>query len=130
MMPRSSSPICGTPVSHHIAQKSRHSAIDGRITRHKGYALSLRHRKRIEEAFGWEPKPSEGPLKLPFQASSAHMPTSSWPWPQEISPHCRSCLLHEQKMTLPATRQPPAPITPQNATPLTIDLPLRTEIRP
>lgn len=37
----------------HIAQKSRHSAIDGRTTRHKGYALSLRHRKRIEEAFGW-----------------------------------------------------------------------------
>ncbi|KJZ30408.1 transposase [Paracoccus sp. S4493] len=41
---------CITP---HIAQKSRHSAIDGRTTRHKGYALSLRHRKRIEEAFGW-----------------------------------------------------------------------------
>lgn len=41
---------CVTP---HIAQKSRYSAIDGRTTRHKGYALSLRHRKRIEEAFGW-----------------------------------------------------------------------------
>lgn len=40
-------------VAPHIAQKSRHSAIDGRTTRHKGYALSLRHRKRIEEAFGW-----------------------------------------------------------------------------
>ncbi|XQZ41668.1 IS5 family transposase [Paracoccus yeei] len=32
---------CVTP---HIAQKSRYSAIDGRTTRHKGYALSLRHR--------------------------------------------------------------------------------------
>jgi transposase len=41
---------CVTP---HIAQKSRYSAIDGRTTRHKGYTLSLRHRKRIEEAFGW-----------------------------------------------------------------------------
>ncbi|MFC0280271.1 IS5 family transposase [Falsigemmobacter intermedius] len=41
---------CVTP---HIAQKSRYSAIDGRTTRHNGYALSLRHRKRIEEAFGW-----------------------------------------------------------------------------
>ncbi|MFC0281033.1 IS5 family transposase [Falsigemmobacter intermedius] len=41
---------CVTP---HVAQKSRHSAIDGRTTRHKGYALSIRHRKRIEEAFGW-----------------------------------------------------------------------------
>jgi len=40
-------------VSPHAAQKSRHSAIDGRTTRHEGYALSIRHRKRIEEAFGW-----------------------------------------------------------------------------
>jgi len=41
---------CVTP---HIAQKSRYSAIDGRTTRHEGYALSIKHRKRIEEAFGW-----------------------------------------------------------------------------
>ena len=41
---------CVTP---HVAQKSRHSAIDGRTTRHEGYARSQRHRKRIEEAFGW-----------------------------------------------------------------------------
>jgi transposase len=41
---------CVTP---HVARKARHSAIDGRTTRHEGYALSLKHRKRIEEAFGW-----------------------------------------------------------------------------
>ena len=41
---------CVTP---HVAQKSRYSAIDARTTRHDGYALSIRHRKRIEEAFGW-----------------------------------------------------------------------------
>lgn len=41
---------CVTP---HVAQKARHSAIDGRTTRHKGYALSIKHRKRIEEPFGW-----------------------------------------------------------------------------
>ena len=29
------------------------SAIDARTTRHEGYALSIKHRKRIEEAFGW-----------------------------------------------------------------------------
>ena len=28
-------------------------AVDGRTTRHQGYALSIKHRKRIEEAFGW-----------------------------------------------------------------------------
>ena len=37
----------------HIAQKSRHSAIDKRTTHHPGYALSQRHRKKIEEPFGW-----------------------------------------------------------------------------
>ena len=41
---------CVTP---HVARKARHSAIDGRTTRHKGYALSQKHRKRIEEVFGW-----------------------------------------------------------------------------
>ncbi len=41
---------CVTP---HVARKARCSAIDGRTTRHKGYDLSLKHRKRIEEAFGW-----------------------------------------------------------------------------
>ena len=33
--------------------KRRTSAIDGRTTRHPGYAVSLRIRKRIEEVFGW-----------------------------------------------------------------------------
>jgi transposase len=41
---------CVTP---HVAQKARHSAVDGRTTRHEGYATSQKHRKRIEEAFGW-----------------------------------------------------------------------------
>jgi len=40
-------------VTPHIAQKTRHSAIDGRTTGHPGYALSQRHRKKIEEPFGW-----------------------------------------------------------------------------
>ncbi|TQE92765.1 MAG: IS5 family transposase, partial [Spiribacter salinus] len=40
-------------VTPHIAQKSRHSAIDGRTTHHPGYALSQRNRKKIEEPFGW-----------------------------------------------------------------------------
>jgi len=42
-------------VTPHVAQNlsGRRSAIDGRTTRHEGYALSLRIRKRIEEAFGW-----------------------------------------------------------------------------
>jgi transposase len=42
-------------VTPHVAQntRGRRSAIDGRTTRHGGYAVSQRIRKRIEEAFGW-----------------------------------------------------------------------------
>ncbi|MEQ9564925.1 MAG: transposase, partial [Pseudomonadales bacterium] len=41
---------CVTP---HVAQKSRYSAINGCMTRHGGYALSQKHRKKIEGPFGW-----------------------------------------------------------------------------
>jgi hypothetical protein len=42
-------------VTPHVAQNTsgRSSAIDGRTTRHAGYTVSQRIRKRIEEAFGW-----------------------------------------------------------------------------
>lgn len=42
--------MCVTP---HIAAKKKGSAIDGRTTRHPGYAVSQKKRKQIEEAFGW-----------------------------------------------------------------------------
>src|SRR6266487_776110 len=42
-------------VTPHVAQnnKRRKSAIDGRTTRHGGYAISQQKRKRVEEIFGW-----------------------------------------------------------------------------
>ena len=47
-------------VTPHVAQNAyateratRRSAIDGRTTRHVGYAMSQKRRKRIEEIFGW-----------------------------------------------------------------------------
>jgi transposase len=43
-------------VTPHVAQNTRRnggSAVDGRTTRHTGYAVSQRKRKRIEECFGW-----------------------------------------------------------------------------
>jgi len=42
-------------VTPHVAQNTRHraSAIDGRTTRHAGYAVSQQRRKRVEEIFGW-----------------------------------------------------------------------------
>lgn len=43
-------------VTPHVSQNEKRpggSAIDGRTTRHTGYQLSQRKRKRIEEVFGW-----------------------------------------------------------------------------
>jgi hypothetical protein len=42
-------------ITPHVAQnnKNRNSAIDGRTTRHPGYGISQRKRKRVEEIFGW-----------------------------------------------------------------------------
>jgi transposase len=43
-------------VTPHVAQNTERkggSAIDGRTTRHNGYAVSQKFRKRIEEVFGW-----------------------------------------------------------------------------
>ena len=39
-------------VTPHVAQRAR-SAIDGRTTRHPGYRMSQKIRKRVEEIFGW-----------------------------------------------------------------------------
>jgi transposase len=43
-------------VTPHVAQNTKRSggsAIDGRTTRHPGYEVSQKKRKRIEECFGW-----------------------------------------------------------------------------
>jgi transposase len=46
----------GLDVTPHVAQNLKQpggSALDGRTTRHAGYAVSQRKRKRVEEVFGW-----------------------------------------------------------------------------
>jgi transposase len=41
-------------VTPHVAQHTRRpSALDGRTTRHAGYAVSLKKRKCVEQIFGW-----------------------------------------------------------------------------
>lgn len=43
-------------VTPHVAQNEypgRSSALDDRTTRHAGYTVSQRIRKRVEEIFGW-----------------------------------------------------------------------------
>ena len=45
----------GMKITPHVAQNNtnRSSAIDGRTTRHPGYEISQRKRKRVEQSFGW-----------------------------------------------------------------------------
>ena len=47
--------VRGMGVTPHVSQnnKNRSSAIDNRTTRHAGYPVSQRKRKRVEEIFGW-----------------------------------------------------------------------------
>lgn len=40
-------------ITPHVARKAKGSAIDGRTTRHSGYSVSQKIRKRIEEGYGW-----------------------------------------------------------------------------
>ena len=43
-------------MTPHVSENTNRSggrAIDGRTTRHAGYKVSQRKRKRIEEVFGW-----------------------------------------------------------------------------
>jgi len=59
-------------VTPHVAQNTTRrggSAIDGRTTRHPGYDLSQRVRKRVEEIFGWL-KTVGGMRKTRFRGSA------------------------------------------------------------
>jgi IS5 family transposase len=40
-------------VTPHIAAKAKYGTIDKRTTRHGGYEVSQRKRKRVEQVFGW-----------------------------------------------------------------------------
>jgi hypothetical protein len=45
----------GMNITPHVAQNTtkRSSAVDERTTRHAGYEVSQRKRKRVEQSFGW-----------------------------------------------------------------------------
>ena len=45
----------GMNITPHVAQNNtnRRSAVDERTTRHAGYEISQRKRKRVEQSFGW-----------------------------------------------------------------------------
>jgi hypothetical protein len=98
---------CVTP---YVAQKSRYSAIDGRSTRHEGCALSIKHRKRIEEAFGWT-KTVGGMTQTSIAASNGCVPASALPWPQTTSLDCPGCSPPDaekprQARSSPASKKP------------------------
>ena len=80
-------------VTPHVAQndRGRRSAIDGRTTRHPGYAVSLRIRKRIEEAFGWAPRRSPVCARRVTVGCPGSIGSSPSPWPPTIWFGCPSC---------------------------------------
>ena len=98
----------------HVAQNSngRRSAIDGRTTRHPGYAVSQRIRKRVEEAFGRAKTVAglrkmrhRGLPKVAWQLTLAMAAiTSSACQSYSPSPH------HDRPS--PAARRPPMPRPP------------------
>ena len=55
-------------IQDHLTKtgKRRKTLIDGRTTRHAGYAVSQRRRKRVEEIFGWA-KTRAGQAKTRFR---------------------------------------------------------------
>ncbi len=61
-------------VTAHVAQNTngRRSAIDGRTTRHAGYAISLRIRKRAASNYA-----ASAPSKTPSPSSSGNQPVTS-----------------------------------------------------
>ena len=40
-------------LTPHVAEKAKYNAIDGRVTRTPGYAISQQKRKLVEQVFGW-----------------------------------------------------------------------------
>ena len=79
-------------VTPHVAQNTsgRSSAIDARTTRHGGYAVSQRVRKRIEEAFGWIKTVAKGRRRRSSAVAAASGgPSPSLP-PPTIWCDCRS----------------------------------------
>lgn len=101
-------PTCGTPVSRRRSFRNR--GIQQPTCAPPGTRATpfpLRYRKRIEEAFGWA-KTVEGAAQTAFRGIDRARAHFIMTLAEGHSPGCRSCLPHEQKMTLPAdqTRQP------------------------
>jgi hypothetical protein len=76
----------GMSITPHVAQNTsnRRSAIDERTTRHAGYEVSQRKRKRVEQSFGWmkivgmlEKVKLRGIDKVGWLASLCPTPTSN-----------------------------------------------------
>jgi hypothetical protein len=61
-------------ATRHIAQRAKTHTLDARTTRHGGYQLSQRARKRIEEVFGWMKERRRRPQIAPSRWRSRELP--------------------------------------------------------
>jgi hypothetical protein len=77
------------PGLHHSACRAETPLLSDRRQNNPapGYALSIRHRKRIDEAFGWA-KTVGGMAHTVYRGASGCAPHSSSPWPPTPSPGC------------------------------------------
>jgi hypothetical protein len=86
---RSVSPHIAIDGHVRVTGKPRKTSVDGRVTRHSGYAISQRCRKRIEEMFGWI-KGAAGLAEIKLRGVSVSMLPLLWPWSLKISSGCPS----------------------------------------
>jgi hypothetical protein len=105
-------------ITPHVAQNisGRRSAIDGRTTHHPGYAVSLRIRKRIEEAFGWA-KTVAGLRKARAAGRRRSIGSSPSRWPPTTSSVYPSYLKPNETRTHHTTRLVPNAAANRNVTP-------------
>ena len=80
-------------VTPHFARKQT-STIDQRTTRHPGYALSQRKRKRVEEIFGWV-KTVGGCVRPAIAESRESIGCSAWHWRPTTWSECATWRLQE-----------------------------------
>ena len=101
----------------HVAQNTngRSSAIDGRTTRHTGYAASQRVRKRIEEAFGWIKTIAGQDEPSSAAASASGGPSPLQPSPT-IWPGCQSSWTPQREG--PGRMPPDRPLAHRRGRPL------------
>jgi transposase len=85
-------------VTPHVAAKAKGSTIDGRTTRHTGYAVSQRIRNGSRRCSAGARRSARS-LRRCCAAQSASAPSSRSQSPATISPGCQNCSPHDLQLS-------------------------------